>query len=333
MQRGKTRTFTYRAGVRVRDSVLACDASTGADLIFLSHADVLDGQSGHRLPRTRAGRRKILTTEATLALSGPAGSRLRPHALVAAYGRPFTLGGMRLELFASGYGPGAASLLCERDEDRLVYAGPVGVGAPEARIADALCVDGSFGSPRFVFPDPDEALAGIVRFAREGLALRREPVLLTQDRGTQRAIALALAREGIAMRADRATMTAAATYRDAGLPVPPLARFAGKLAPDEVLLWPAAGRAAPILNRLTAATFLLAAGAAADATVVAAARVDAAIPLSTVADFAGLLRYVDAIGPREVAVTHAGDGELCRVLRRRGLDAYPLGPPEQISLF
>jgi hypothetical protein len=328
------RTFSYRAGVRVRDSVLACDATGGGDLIFVSHADVLDdGHAARRLPRPRAGRRKILTTEATLALSGSAGARLRPHALVAAYGRPFSLGGMRLELFASGYGPGAASLLCEQDRRRLIYAGAIGAGTPEVRVADALCLDGTYGAARFVFPSPEEALADVTRFVRESLVAGRAPVLLTHARGAQLAIAGALDRAGIALRADRATMTAAAAYRAAGLPVPALTRFAGALAPGEVLLWPASARGAPILNRLVDATFLLASGAAADGARVAESRVDAAIPLSATADFAGLLRYVDATGPCEVAVTHAGDGELCHALRRRGVDAYPVGPPEQISLF
>src|SRR6266700_305964 len=216
MPRAEARTFTYRAGVRIRDSVLACDATGGGDLIFLSHADVLDAPAARRRPRARAGRRKILTTEATLALSGAEGARLRPHALVAAYGRPFTLGGMRLELFASGYGPGAAALLCERNERRLVYAGPIGISDPEVRVADALCLDGSFGAARFVFPSPAQALADVVGFVRESLAAGRAPVLLTHARAARRAIALALEGEGIPLRADRATMAAAAAYRSAG---------------------------------------------------------------------------------------------------------------------
>ncbi len=84
---------------------------------------------------------------------------------------------------------------------------------------------------------------------------------------------------------------------------------------------------------MTSPAFLLASGAAADPAVVAGARVEAAVALSASADFAQLLRYVEATRPAEVAVTHAGDGELCRALRARGVDAYPLGPPEQIRLF
>jgi hypothetical protein len=333
MARAIGRTFSYRAGVRIRDSVLACDAAAGSDLIFVSHADVLDGQAARRLPRPRPGRRKILTTDATLALSGAAGVRLRAHALIAAFGRPFTLGAMRLELFPSGYGHGAASLLCEHEGGRLIYTGPVGAGTPEVRVADALCLDGTFGSARFAFPSPDEALAAVTTFAKQGLASGRAPVVLAHARAALLACARELDRAGIALRAHRALMAAASTYRGAGIAVPALARFTGSVGPGEVLLWPAEARDAPILNRITAATFVLASGAAGDPAAVERARVDAAIRLSTMADYAGLLRYVEATGPREVAVMHAGDGELCRALRQRGIDAYAIGPPEQIDLF
>ncbi len=115
--------------------------------------------------------------------------------------------------------------------------------------------------------------------------------------------------------------------------MPSLARFAGRLDAGEALLWPADARDAPALRRFAAPAFVLASGAAADPATVDRARVDAAIPLSTMADFAGLLRYVEATGAREVAVVHAGGVELCQTLRSRGIDAYPVGPPEQISLF
>ncbi len=338
MAKRTTRTFSYRAGVRIRDSVLACDASGGSDLIFLSHAELIDGNDGdgtaaRRLPRARAGRRKILTTDATLALSGAAGERLRSHTLVAPYGRPFNLGGMRLELFPSGYGPGAASLLCEQAGRRLVYSGPVGAIAAEVRIADALCLDGTFGSPRFTFPAIDEALASVVAFVTERVGAGQTPVILAHARGALLACADVLARAGVALRAHRAVMVAAASYRAAGVAVPSLARFAGRLGAGEVLLWPAGARDAPALRRLAAPAFVLASGSAADPAAVDRARVEAAIPLSTMADFAGLLRYAEETGAREVAVLHAGDAELCQTLRARGIDAYAVGPPEQISLF
>jgi putative mRNA 3-end processing factor len=345
-------TFGYRAGVRVRDSVLACDTAAGGDLTFLSHAAPAASVGARRAPRARAGRRKILATEATLALLGPAGDRLRPHALTAAFGRPFALGGLRIELFPSGFLPGAASLLCERDGERLVYSGPIGPtaepgaasaarGAPEpaTRVAGALCIDGTFGSPRFVFPPQEEALAEVEAFVRQSLGSQRAPVLLGEAAAPLLAAAARLDRLGIPLRAHRRIMAAAAAFRRAGAAVPALLRFGGALRPGEALLWPADARDAPMLGTVAEPRFAFTSGWAADPATVGRMRADAAIRLAGRADFAGLLRYVEATAAREVAVQHAqngdgdGDGELCQALRARGVDAYPVGPPLQIALF
>ena len=89
------RTFVYRGGTRVAGTVLACDAPSGGDLLFLSNAlGHLGG--GEPSPRSRTPRAQILATTETLALLGPAGERLRGRALTIGYGRPFGLGSLRL---------------------------------------------------------------------------------------------------------------------------------------------------------------------------------------------------------------------------------------------
>jgi putative mRNA 3-end processing factor len=342
MAKASRRTFSYRAGVRVRGSILACDAATGSDLIFLSHALALEARAARLLPRPRAGKRQVLTTETTLALlvaASPGGKdRLRSFTLTAAYGRPFMLGNMRLELFPSGHLPGAASVLCDLDGHRLVYAGPLGAGTPGAgppanRTAEALCVDGTFGAPHFAFPPPAETLTDVCDTVRAALAAGRSPVILARPMGPALDIAAALAAGDLRLRAHRHVIRAASAYRAAGLAVPPLLRFAGRLQPGEALLWPPEARDAGILGALEAPFFVLASGWAADPAVVATLRVDRAIPLSNYAGFPRLLDYIEASGAREVAVRHAPDGHLCSALAARGIDAYPLGPPQQIALF
>jgi len=341
------RAFDYRAGVRIRDSVIACDATSGTDLAFLSHAQAVARQPGSgRLPIARSSRRQLLTTELTLALLGATADRLRPHALVASYGRPFMLGSTRIELFPSGHLPGAASLLCEVNGRRVIYAGAVspapgapGAAAGEVRTADALCVDGTFGSPRFSFPDRAEALAAVVRFALEAIAAGRTPVILARPLGPALDIAKALGDAGISPRGHRSVVAARTAFRAALSPdrasalAPPLLRWSGKIDEGEALLWPPEEREAPLLRTLRAPVFALASGWAADPEVRARARVETAIPLSSTADFAGLLRYVEETGASEVAVQHGTGAELVDALRQRGLDAYPVGPPRQIDLF
>jgi hypothetical protein len=334
-----TRNFIYRAGIRVAGTILACDASSGSDLIFLSHAAALDARAARALPRARHGRRQILTTETTLALLGAPGARLRAHALLASLGRPFALGELRLELFPSGHAPGAASLLCEigagagASGKRVVYAGVLGPGdAPAVRPADALCVDATFGARRFSFPPVVEALAETARLVTEALARGGAPLVLVEP-GSAVGVAAALAQAGVAVRGARPIVQVVAAHARAGLAGPPVQRFDGKLRRGEALLWPAEARDAVGLGRLESPLAILATARAGDPREVARARADHGVALADRADFAGLLRYVEATGAREVALVQAPGDDLAEELRARGVDAYPLGPPRQIGLF
>jgi hypothetical protein len=330
VSRKKSRAFVYRAGVRIAGTVVACDASAGGDLVFLSHAAVVGARGRRALPRVGGGRRQILSTDTTLALLGPVGDRLRGQSLIVAYGRPFVLGDLRLEIFPSGYLPGAASLLCERGGRRVVYAGPIGEGA-EVRAADALCLDGRLAVPGRELPDRAAAAASLRQSLSRILDAGGAPVVLIEPLALAPSVGLALG--GESLRAHRAIMDAAAVYKRAGLPAPSLQRFAGRLAPREVLLWPADAPGLPHVGGPRGPGFILvspqAAGPDARARPAAVHRV--AFPLG--ADFAGLLRYVEATGASEVAVLGAPSEDPVELLRQRGLEAYSLGPPRQIDLF
>jgi putative mRNA 3-end processing factor len=330
--RKPTRAFVYRAGVRIAGTVVACDASAGGDLVFLSHAAVLGARGRRALPRVGGGRRQILSTDTTLALLGPVGDRLRAQALIAAYGRPFALGDMRLELFPSGYMPGAASLLCERGGRRIVYSGPIGERA-EVRAADVLCLDARLAVRGVALPERATAESNLRQLVRETLAGGGAPVLLVEPPTLALSVALALGAEGIPLRAHRAIMDAAAIYKRANLPAPALQRFAGRLAPNEVLLWPASAPALPHLGGSRAPSLVLVSPHDDGLEARARRAVPRGLAYPCGADFAGLLRYVEATGASEVALVGAPDDDLAELLRRRGADAYRLGPPSQIDLF
>jgi hypothetical protein len=265
-------------------------------------------------------------------LLGAAGDRLKTHALPAAYGRPFSLGDLRLEMFPSGFMPGAASLLCERDGQRLVYAGPIGSGAVDVRAADAICVDATFAGPALSFPPRAEALADVGRAVRDVLARGEAPVVLVDPIAVAIDVAATLAADRIGLCAHRAIVQAAAAYRGAGLAAPPLQRFATKIAPGEALLWPASVRVPPHRAGARASGVILVSGDAASFPS-DPDRDRARIVFPTAADLTGILRYVEASGAREVALLNAPGDDLADALRARGIDAYPLGPPRQIELF
>jgi putative mRNA 3-end processing factor len=328
----KPRAFVYRAGVRIAGTVVACDASAGSDLVFLSHAAVLGAHGRRALPRLGGGRRQILSTDTTLSLLGPVGDRLRAQALIAAYGRPFALGEMRLELFASGYLPGAASLLCERGGRRMVYSGPIGEAA-EVRAADALCLDARFAAPGGEFPTRRVAEDNLRQTVAQLRAAGEAPVLLVEPAWLALSLAELLGADGVALSAHRTIMEAAVSYRSANLPAPTLQRFAGRLAPNGVLLWPASAPAPPHLAGSRAVGRVLVSPQAEWPG--ARAQVDAprAVTFPVGADLPRLLDYVAATGASEVALLGAPGEELAELLRGRGLDVYRLGPPSQIDLF
>ncbi len=158
-------------------------------------------------------------------------------------------------------------------------------------------------------------------------------MVLARPLGPALDIAAALIAAGLTVRAHRQVIAAAAAFKGAGLPAPPLARFAGALPSGDALLWPPEHRDAGLLKALPGAFIVLAAASAVDHAIVDRLRVDAAVPLSTVAGFTGLLATIAATGATEVAIRNATDEQLAQTLTARGIDAYPVGPPQQIALF
>jgi hypothetical protein len=331
------RAFLYRAGVRLAGTIVACDAAAGGDLVFLSHAAVLGARGRRALPRV-GSRRQILATAGTLALLGPLGERLRAQALLAPYGRPFTLGDLRLEIFPSGFLPGAASLACERDGRRLVYAGPVGDGC-ELRAADALCLDARLAFPDGGFPPRLEAETALVRLVRDRTT-GGAPLLFIEPLALAPTIALLLGAAGVPLRAHRAILEAVAAFRRADpqgpystLPaLPAVQRFAGRLAEDEVLLWPAEARPPRQGARGQSAPRprVFVSPRAGRVPGVEGAQ-HLRFPFG--ADLPALVRYVEATGAAEVALLGAPDETLAELLRAQGRAAYRIGPPRQIDLF
>jgi putative mRNA 3-end processing factor len=338
---GRARSFLFRGGTRIAGTVIACDATSGGDLLFLSNARALL-RGPHRRGRGRvpARRAQILTTKETLTLSGADGDRLRTRALLVAPGRPFTLGALRLELLPSGHLPGATVLSCETATRRVLYAGAARLGTPAwgaaegvVRAADAVCVDATFGHPRFGFISRAEVQAAACRFARSSRDVGCAPVFLAGAYGPAQDLAPALAAAGWKIRGHRSTIAAAAAYRSAGVSLPPITRFSGALGPQEVLMWPAAERAAGGLGQLGPTRIAWVSGWAADPSAVARVGAHESIPYSSYADFAGLLGYVLATGAREVAAENGFAEDFAACLRERNLDAYAIGPPRQIPLF
>ena len=332
--------LVYRAGIDLAGTHITCDA-TGfpSDLIFLSHARALAPRGPVALSGARAGRRQIVTTELTLRLLGDVGEKLRSRALPAAFGRPFNLGDQRIEVVPTGHLPGAAALLCESEERRIFYLGAfcpepwvAGVEASEVRNADAVCVDATFGDPRLGFPPRREAIASVRTFVKTTLDEGQTPVLLASPFGALPAVALDLAEAGFALRAHPRVAAVLARLRVVCERLPVSTRFAGRIAKNEVLLWPPEARDAESLAALDNLRLALVSGLAAEPGVLGRMRLSHGFALTNLASAVEIQAAIKATGAKEVALFHGGAEPLAALLRERGLDAYALGPPRQMTL-
>ena len=339
-QRRPTNAFIYRAGIGLAGTHITCDAAGfPSDLVFISHAHALGSGGPAKLAGQRAGRRQIVATEITLRLLGEAGDKLRARTLPAAFGRPFNLGGQRIEMVASGYLPGAAGLLCETEHRRVFYLGAFapeplvpGLDPAETRQADAICIDATFGHPGLVFPPRRHALADTRAFVLATLAAGRPPVLLASATGALPAVAFDLVQAGLAVRAHPRIALELSRLHDACDAIPALARAARKPARGEVLLWPAEARNAAAVRALPATRLALVSGSAIHGDVLARMEVDCGFPLTNLPSHEEILAAIKTSGAQEVALFQSGAEEMAVELRARGFDAYTLGPPRQMTL-
>ena len=315
-----------------------CDAPRVAGaLAFLSHAGVVGPRVGARSPITAA---QVLLTQTCANLLEAAGHNVDPRALVAAYGRPFVLGLLRVELFPSGVAPGSASLLCESPKGHVVFAGPIGLGKPgsqtlpaEIRPAAAICLDATFAGLETAFAPVHEAIADTVNFVKTATASGKQPVVLASVDSLSLDLARAFVSEGFVVRAHTSFIKLAEIHTAAGLLPTPLLRFSGRIGPKELLMVPTSVKVSATLEKLKTPCLVITAGVPIAPSDLDRLRPEGIFPLTNAATRKDLLAYIKATGTKEVATLNDAKGAFAAVLRDTGLDAYHLGPPAQMTLF
>ncbi len=336
----KARFFSFREGVRITGSELTCDArGFPSDLVFLSHAGALTPTGPGALVGDRAGRRQIVTTETTLRLLEEAGTSLRARALPADFGRPFNLGAHRLEVVPSGFLPGSAALLCETGTARGLY---LGAFCPEAlvdgvepalfRAASAICANASAAHPGRGFPPRRQLVTELLAFVEDSQRAGARVVLYGSGFEALPMVAVELARAGLALRAHPRIAAVCRRLRGVCPSLPAVTRFAGKLEAGEVLLWPPEKRHAAVLAPLGELRPALVSATAADPATLAALGIARGFALTNFPTLAEIVAAAEATGAREVALVRGPAEAAAAALRERGLDAYALGPPRQMSL-
>jgi DNA ligase 1 len=259
--------------------------------------------------------------------------------IILPFGQPRDLtSSLRVTLHPAGHIFGSAQLRAETDDGSLLYTGDFklrpGLSAErcETPRSDTLIMETTFGLPRYRFPPTDQALAAVVAFCRDTLDEGEVPVLFGYSLGKSQELLQGLAGAGLSVMLHPQTAKLTRVYEELGMQFPPWRDFVLDEVAGHAVVCPPQARDSSWLRKIRPRRCAMITGWAIDANATFRYRCDAAFPLSDHADYDDLLRFVEAVQPRLVYTVHGFSDEFARELRRRGVEAWPLGKSNQLEL-
>jgi len=300
-------------------------------LVFVSHA-----HSDHI-----ARHQEVILTDATARLMRlRLGGERVEHRLPFGEPREFNAGGVpfRLTLLPAGHILGSAMAFIEADGESLLYTGDFklrpGLAAEpcELRPADTLVMETTFGRPNYVLPAEETVWDEIAAFCRAAFADHATPVLLCYSLGKSQEVLRGLELEGFIFALHEQTHRVTRLYEELGVRFPRHEKLDPAAARGKVILWPPGAKQSGALDDAGPLRRAVITGWALDSSCRYRYGVDAAFPISDHADFPGLLRAVESVAPRRVWTLHGFAAEFADALRQRGVDAYALSEPDQLTL-
>jgi Cft2 family RNA processing exonuclease len=311
-----------------------CYVSHGHSDHARAHDVVVTSVNNARVCRLRFGLRDARKRES---LPGFEGARVtfEEHA----FNEPWDLDRHRLTLFSAGHVLGSSQLLIEGAGGSFVYTGDFKLEpsytaeAPEVKRCDVLLMECTYGRPHYVFPPRAEVAGQMVAWARRALEDGAVPIFFAYSLGkAQEALAI-LGNAGLPLTVHGAIDSMSRVYSEAGVPLPPYARYdAEAFDGASALLWPPSGRALPKAVRGRAVRTAALTGWALDRSANYRHGTDTGFPLSDHADFPSLLRYIELAQPKRVLLNH-GWRDFVHRLRKLGIDAEYLEANSQLALF
>lgn len=229
-------------------------------------------------------------------------------------------------------------LLTHESHGRLLYTGDFklrpGLAAEPCATpaADVLIMETTFGQPKYVFPPAAQVLADLTAFCQTSLAAGETPVLFAYSLGKSQELLAGLAAAGLPVMLHPQSVRLTQIYEEFGIVFPTYQPFAADELAGHVVICPPQSPASPFLRQILRPRTAVVSGWALDAGAIYRYRCDAAFPLSDHADYPDLLRFVEAVNPRQVFTLHGFAREFAATLRRRGVEAWALGEDNQIEL-
>lgn len=318
----------YRGGLQLPGLDLWLDPHRSQPAAVISHA--------HSDHSRRHG--MTIATEATHRLLAERRQSAKT-AVVLPYGQPHRFGDATITLYPAGHVLGSAQVLVEQDGHRLLYSGDLklrrSLTAEPAEVpgADTLVVESTYGRPQYCFPPSEEVIGRMEQFCREAIAADETPILYAYSLGKSQEVLAALGHAGLPLTVHAAIDAVCRVYAACGQSLPPYELFAPGDQRGRVLLLPPQAQRSAAVAAIERQRSACVTGWAVDRGAIYRFRCDAAFPLSDHASHAELIEYVERVNPARVYTVHGFAGDLARDLRRRGLDAYSLTEPDQLSLF
>lgn len=322
-------------GIRIKGTTFWLDGTKRKDCSFISHA-----HSDHlaRHQRAFASPPTVRLAQHRLGV-GPTGQHDPIEAV--AFGRPFTMDGVSVELLPAGHILGSAQILIQNGH-RFLYTGdfklePSETAEPiEIKPCDVLIMECTFGRPAYVFPRREVAIERLVQFVEETFKAGAVPILLAYLVGKSQEVAKILGDRGYHVVVPEPIEQIIAIYREFGVQFQHIERFREGDPPDglhgKVLVCPPHFRHRRAVKQIRRQRTAMVTGWAVEPEARRRFGVDEAIPLSDHADFNELLAYVEQVKPAMVYTLH-GTPDFAARLRRSGIRARHIERGEQLSLL
>jgi Cft2 family RNA processing exonuclease len=250
----------------------------------------------------------------------------QPNRLSLEYGESIDWNGARLTAYPAAHILGAAQLLIEYGNDRVVYTGDLKLQAPlcgtptEIIPCDRLIIESTFGLPIFKLLSREEGARRMVQYARECLASGNTPIFIGYSLGRGQEIVHVLAQAGIPTAVHGAIAKFIPIYEREGYVFPGWEPYDAQATDGRALVVVPSHGAVLVASRKRGRMAYVSGWAALDN---ARNRIGAEelIPYSDHAGFDELIEVVIASGAKHVDVVHGYTEAFARILRQRGIDA------------
>lgn len=249
-----------------------------------------------------------------------------PEAIPLAYGESLDYNGARLTCFPASHILGAAQLLVEYGNERLVYTGDIKLRPPlcgdvtEPLACDRLIIESTFGLPIYQLLDRQDAVDRILAFARSCLEEGVSPAFIGYPLGRGQEIVHVLCQAGIPTAVHGAIARFIPTYEEHGYLFPGWEPYEARaLAGKAIVVVPNHGAVLEASGKNIRLAYVSGWAALDNARTRSGA--EELIPYSDHADFNELLQLVSASGARHVDVVHGYTAPFAHILRNRGVNA------------